>query len=187
MIFVTVGNSIKGVEFHRLIRKIDEIAGELKEEVVAQIGFIEERSQHIQCFSYLNYVEILRYFQTASLIIGHCGVGTVINALAFNKPVILVPRSRAYGEHIDDHQYELANKLRGMEGIFVVDDVNDLEKTILEVKRLLEKRNLKPHFSEERARLLSFLKGYVQSAKATLGPGSSGQVSRHVSKHFRLL
>jgi len=26
MIFVTVGNSIKGVEFHRLIREMDDIA-----------------------------------------------------------------------------------------------------------------------------------------------------------------
>ena len=32
MIFVTVGNSIKGVEFYRLIQKIDEIAGDLNEE-----------------------------------------------------------------------------------------------------------------------------------------------------------
>ena len=169
MIFVTVGNSIKGVEFHRLIQKIDEIAKNLKEEVVAQIGFIEQPPQNIRCFGYLNYVEILRYFQTASLIIGHCGVGTVINGLAFRKPIILVPRSKAFGEHLDDHQHELANKLKGMEGIFVVDDIDDLEKTIVHVRSLLEQRRVEPHFSEERQRLLSFLKNHVQARKTRLG------------------
>lgn len=48
MIFVTVGNSIKGVEFHRLIKEMDGIAHDLNEEVVAQIGFIEEPPQHIK-------------------------------------------------------------------------------------------------------------------------------------------
>ena len=168
MIFVTVGNSIKGVEFHRLIKEMDGIAHDLNEEVVAQIGFIEEPPQHIKSFSYLNYVEILEYFKRASMIVGHCGVGTVINGLAYGKPIILVPRSRAYGEHIDDHQFELADQLKGMEGIFVVEDIGQLRTTILEVKGLLEKRRLEPCFSNERNRLLAFVKNYVETCKNDL-------------------
>jgi len=169
MIFVTVGNSIKGVEFHRLIKEMDGIARDLKEEVVAQIGYIENPPRHIQSFSYLTYVEIMEYFKRASMIVGHCGVGTVIHALTYGKPVILVPRSKTYGEHIDDHQAELANKLRGREGIFVVDQMDQLRKTILEVKHLVEKRGLQPLFSDERNRLLSFLEVYVRRCKAELG------------------
>jgi len=166
MIFVTVGNSIKGVEFHRLIRKIDEIAEELKEEVVAQIGFIEERPKHLRFFSYLNYTEVLHYFRAASIIIGHCGVGTVLNGLSYQKPVILVPRSSAYGEHIDDHQFELARKLRGMKGIFVVENIDDLKETILQVKEQLSRGQCESRFSRERDRLLSFLGSHVKSCKA---------------------
>jgi UDP-N-acetylglucosamine transferase subunit ALG13 len=165
MIFVTVGNSIKGVEFHRLIKEMDGIAHDLNEEVVAQIGFIEEPPQHIKSFSYLNYVEIVEYFKRASMIVGHCGVGTVINGLAYGKPIVLVPRSRAYGEHIDDHQFELADQLKGMEGIFVVEDISQLRRTILEVKRRLEEKRLEPHFSHERTRLLTFFKNYVETCK----------------------
>ena len=165
MIFVTVGNSIKGVEFHRLIRMMDEIAEEMKEEVVAQIGFMEERPKHLWFFSYLNYTEVLHYFQTATLIIGHCGVGTIINGLAYQKPIILVPRSSAYGEHIDDHQFELARKLRGMEGIFVVENIDALKGTILEVKERLSRGQCEPRFSPERTRLLSFLGSYVKSCR----------------------
>jgi beta-1,4-N-acetylglucosaminyltransferase len=169
MIFVTVGNSIKGVEFHRLIREMDDIARDLGEEVVAQIGFIEQPPQHIQSFSYLSLVDILDYFKRATMIVGHCGVGTVIHALTYGKPMILVPRSKSYGEHIDDHQAELANKLRGKEGIFVVDEMGQLRETILNVKHLVEEKGLQPRFSPERSRLLSFLKDYLRRRKAESG------------------
>jgi UDP-N-acetylglucosamine transferase subunit ALG13 len=168
MIFVTVGNSIKGVEFHRLIREMDDIARDLKEDVIAQIGFIEDPPRHIRSFSYMNYVEIQGYFRQASIIVGHCGAGTVINGLAYGKPIILVPRSKARGEHIDDHQFELARKLKGMEGIFVVEDIGQLRPTILEVKGLLERKGLQPHFSNERARLLTFMKNYVEAIRSEL-------------------
>ena len=169
MIFVTVGNSIKGVEFHRLIQEMDSIARDLNEEVVAQIGTIEDPPRHIQWFSYLNYVEIMEYFKRASMIVGHCGVGTVIHALTFGKPMILVPRSKTHGEHIDDHQTELAGKLRGREGFFVVDQMGQLRETILRVKHLVEEKRLRPRFSHERSRLLSFLREDVKRRKAELG------------------
>jgi beta-1,4-N-acetylglucosaminyltransferase len=169
MIFVTVGNSIKGVEFHRLINKIDEIAMELQEEVVAQIGFIDTYPKHIKWFAYLSFTEVLAYFEKASIIIGHSGVGTVITAITYKKPLIIVPRSSSFGEHFDDHQLEFAEQLRGMDGIFVVEDIENLKKTVLEVREQIRQSTVQPHFSEERQRLLSFIKGYVQEYKATSG------------------
>jgi len=162
MIFVTVGNAIKGGEFHRFVRRIDEIAQDLNEEIVAQIGFIDELPRNIRSFSHLNYVEVQRYFREASIIVGHCGTGTVITALTYGKPIILVPRTKAYEEAIDDHQFELADKLKGMEGIFIVDDLNRLKETILHVKTLMETKRIEPSFSQERGRLLSFIRTFVR-------------------------
>jgi UDP-N-acetylglucosamine transferase subunit ALG13 len=114
-------------------------------------------------------VEIMEYFKRASMIVGHGGVGTVIHALTYGKPLILVPRSKAHGEHIDDHQAELAEKLRGREGIFVVDQMVQLRETILEVKHLVGAKGLQPRFSHERDRLLSFLGDYLKRCGAELG------------------
>lgn len=168
MIFATVGNSIKGVEFYRLINKIDEIALELNEEIVAQIGFIDQYPKNIKWFSYLNFNEILSYFEKASIIIGHGGVGTVINAVTYKKPLIIVPRSSIHGEHLDDHQRELAAKLRGLRGIFVVDDIEDLKTTVLEVKERIDKNLIEPSFSEERQILLRFVEGYVREVSRSV-------------------
>jgi len=171
MIFVTVGNSIKGVEFRRLIQEIDRIARDLNEEIVAQIGSIDESPRNIRCFSYLNYIEIQDYFRKASIIVGHCGTGTVINALTHRKPIILVPRSKAYGEHIDNHQFELAKKLKGMEGIFIVEDLHQLKRTILDVSTLLQTGRIEPSFSQERGRLLSFIRTFVRRCADELPNG----------------
>jgi UDP-N-acetylglucosamine transferase subunit ALG13 len=168
MIFVTVGNSIKGVEFYRLVNKIDEIALELNEEVVAQIGFIDQYPKNIKWFPYLSFTEVLSYFENASIIIGHGGVGTVINAITFNKPLIIVPRSSMYGEHLDDHQMELAVKLRSLKGIFVVDGIENLKTTVLEVREGITRNLIVPTFSDERKRLLNFIKDYVHDSLAYL-------------------
>jgi len=168
LIFVTVGNSIKGVEFHRLIDKINGIAEDLQEEIIAQIGFIDEHPKNIKWFSYLSFNEVLSYFKQASIIIGHGGVGTIINAITYKKPLIIVPRSSTYGEHLDDHQLELAEQLRGLEGIFVVEDIEKLKTTVLEVRDRISKNLIEPHFSEERQLLLKFIKSYVHESRESL-------------------
>ena len=112
----------------------------------------------------MSFTEVLSYFQQASVIIGHGGVGTVINAITYKKPLIIVPRSSSYGEHFDDHQLELAVQLRDLEGIFVVDDIEQLESTIKKVKDLIGKNLIDPHFSRERDRLLGYIRTYVKES-----------------------
>jgi len=169
MIFVTVGSAPWGIEFKRLIGKLDEIALELREEIVAQIGVVENPPKHVKWFTHKNFIDIVEYFKNASIVVGHCGTGTILNALTYQKPVILVPRRNQHGElDKDDHQFELASRLRGMEGIFVVNEMNDLKGTIQKVQTLLQERKLQLGFSEERKRLLSFLKDYVRDYRLQL-------------------
>ncbi len=169
MIFVTVGAAVEGMEFDRLMNKIDEIAKELDEEIIAQIGSIKKPPENIKWFRYMNFQDILEYFRGASFVIGHCGTGTVLNALKFNRPIIVVPRRMEFKEHdMDDHQLELADRLKDMRGVFVVNDIEELKETILKVKELLRKGELEPSFSQERDNLLRFLKDYVRDCRIQL-------------------
>jgi len=45
---------------------------------------------------------------SADLLIGHCGVGFLKDCLNCGRLAYYLPRSASYGEHIDDHQSELA-------------------------------------------------------------------------------
>jgi len=161
MIFVTIGSAVKGIEFTRLIKKMDDIAGKLDEEVVMQIGTVPYEPQQAKYFRYASYQENLSYFQKASLVIGHGGTGTILNALRFQVPIVVVPRRHHYGEHVDDHQVELAQRLVGNELIKVVYELENLESA---VKEMLERGNRvdKGRTYAEREALIKTLKDFVE-------------------------
>ncbi len=151
---------VKVNEFTRLIKKMDEVAGRLDEEVVMQIGSVPYEPQHAKYFSHTSYQESLSYFQRASLVVGHGGAGTILNALKFGVPIVVVPRSQHYGEHFDDHQMELAQRLVGNELIRVVYDVEEIESAVREMLdrgRKLDKG--KAHV--ERDALIKTIRGFV--------------------------
>ncbi|MBO9531418.1 MAG: hypothetical protein J7513_00385 [Solirubrobacteraceae bacterium] len=53
------------------------------------------------------------YCKQADLVIAHAGVGSALTALEAGRQPVLVPRERAHGEHIDDHQPFVADELEG--------------------------------------------------------------------------
>lgn len=130
MIYVTVGAGVGGQEFDRLIKKMDEIAPHFEEEFIVQLGASRYIPQNMKWFDYVPYEESLEYFRKAQLVIGHCGAGTIVNALNFGKTLIVVPRIVKFNEHSDDHQLEMAALLERSQTARVVYDVEDLESVI---------------------------------------------------------
>lgn len=151
---------VKVNEFTRLIKKMDEVAGRLDETVVMQIGSVPYKPQNAKYFSHTSYQECLSYFQNATLVVGHGGAGTILNALRFHVPIVVVPRSQLYREHFDDHQIELAQRLVGNELIKVVYDIEELESA---VKEMLEKGKKIDRWktSHERKALIKTIKEFV--------------------------
>lgn len=127
MIFVTVSGM--SLPFWRLIKKMDEIAGRIDEEVLIQ-GGAEYNAVNARYVKYLRREEASDTIRDARLVIAHAGAGTLIKAIAFNTPIVIVPRLKKLKEHHSDHQLELAEKLEGREGIKVVYDVDELEASL---------------------------------------------------------
>ncbi len=132
MIFVTVGTHNQG--FDRLVKKMDEIAGDLEEEVVIQRGHTSYEPRNARFFDFASREEMEEWVDKADIIVTHGGAGSIIFALSKNKPVVVVPRLRRYGEHVNDHQIELAKALEKKGRVKAVLDVEDLNRCIQEVK-----------------------------------------------------
>ena len=130
MIFVTIGNEQKH-KFTRLLKKVDEIAPEISDEVVMQMGFDSYKPDHCRYFSFVPHDQYLDLFKKAKLIISHCATGPIIYARKFNKPIILFPRRADFKEHIDNHQMETAQSVEGIKGIHVVYHEDELKETII--------------------------------------------------------
>ena len=66
-------------------------------------------------------------------------MGTIILCKEYGVPILILPRRRAYGEHMNDHQLEIARALEKKEAehIYVVYGEHQLKESIL---KILERR-----------------------------------------------
>lgn len=139
MIFVTVGTHTQS--FNRLLKKIDELIekGKIKEKVIAQIGYSTYKPKNYEYFTFTSEEKILELNKKASLIITHAGVGSIITALQFRKPIVVIPRLKKFNEHVNDHQLQIAKVFKKERKILACFDIKNLEKVIKLAKKFKPK------------------------------------------------
>jgi UDP-N-acetylglucosamine transferase subunit ALG13 len=115
VIFVAVGTQFP---FDRLIRYVDEWAGKNQVQGMAQIAGGEYLPQHLQWERFLPATDFNQHLQAASLIISHAGMGNIITALENQKPIIVMNRQHALGEHRNDHQLDGLEWMGKLPGVY---------------------------------------------------------------------
>ncbi|GIZ52521.1 glycosyltransferase [Noviherbaspirillum aridicola] len=124
MIFVTVGTQLP---FDRLVAAVDRWAQDHPDEkVFAQIGPTSNRPVHFDSADFVAPGRANELFQQASLIVSHAGMGSILTALRYRKPILLMPRRAALGEHRNDHQVATAKWVGGRAGLAVAWDEDEL-------------------------------------------------------------
>lgn len=116
MIFVTVGTQLP---FDRLIDTVDNWCSQSSVKVFAQIGPSSKSYQNVTHKPFLEPIEFDQYFNDADLIIAHAGMGSILTALTYGKPLIIMPRKASLGEHRNDHQIGTARQFSSRPGITV--------------------------------------------------------------------
>ena len=76
----------------------------------------------------------------ADVVIGHSGIGSAISALEAGRCPVLVPREQIHGEHVDDHQRQIARQL-SERGLAITSSVDDLTMEHLEAAAALRAAN----------------------------------------------
>ncbi len=152
MILVTVGMHPMG--FERLVRKMDEIAAELEDEVIMQIGGTKYAPRNAKHFNFTTEQEMRELCQKARIVVTHGGVGSILEAIKSEAIVIAVPRLKKLGEVIDDHQSCLVRELEKEGKLAAVYDIDMLEEA-------LQRENVEPSKLANDRRLINALKDYV--------------------------
>lgn len=125
MIFVSVGTQLP---FDRMVRAVDEWAADNRDaEIVGQIGRGSYVPQHFKYESFIAPDPYRQLQARTSLFVSHAGMGAILGALELGKPLIIMPRLAAQGEHRNDHQLATVSYFRGKEGIYVADNENELK------------------------------------------------------------
>jgi UDP-N-acetylglucosamine transferase subunit ALG13 len=128
VIFVTVGSNFP---FDRLVRAVDAWAEGRGEDVLAQTGAGGGYApRNLRSVARLDRAAFDATVAGARLVIAHAGVGSVVTAARFGRPVVAMPRRRHLGEHTSDHQVETAGWLRAKPGVWIADDETGLAEAI---------------------------------------------------------
>lgn len=108
-IFLTVGSS--DYKFNRLIEWADDLAKTKNYEIFGQIGTSSYIPQHFKYKEFLSTEEMKKQLKKCSIVLTHGGSGSIFNSIHEKKLVIVIPRLKKCGEHVDNHQLELANRI----------------------------------------------------------------------------
>lgn len=107
MIFVTVGTT--KFPFDRPLKATDEamIGLDRKEKLVVQAGKSDYKFKYedTEIFEEIPFGKMSAYFKKAKIVVTHGGPATIFLSLKYskNKPLV-VPRSKRFNEHVDNHQ-----------------------------------------------------------------------------------
>jgi UDP-N-acetylglucosamine transferase subunit ALG13 len=130
VIFVTVGNFMP---FPRLIEGMADLKarGAISDDVVLQVARMSDfRADGCRVAQFIAPGEFERLMRDAHVVVTHGGCGTIIQALRAGKVPVVMPRQRRCGEHVDDHQVELARALAAEGRIVLAMETSDLGSAI---------------------------------------------------------
>lgn len=66
----------------------------------------------------------------ARVFVAHAGMGSIISAIEAGKPLLMLPRRHALGEHNNDHQLGTAASIGNRPGLHVAADATDLQTRV---------------------------------------------------------
>jgi UDP-N-acetylglucosamine--N-acetylmuramyl-(pentapeptide) pyrophosphoryl-undecaprenol N-acetylglucosamine transferase len=95
-------------------------------DVVWQVGETDVAHLPITPVKTMSSRDLQESMRRADLVVAHAGIGSALAALEVGKCPVLVPRELRYGEHVDDHQRQIAAALE-RRGLAIDRPVDDLQ------------------------------------------------------------
>jgi UDP-N-acetylglucosamine--N-acetylmuramyl-(pentapeptide) pyrophosphoryl-undecaprenol N-acetylglucosamine transferase len=145
-VVVTLG-TWRGYDFSRLVRRLLKVIP-ADAEVLWQVGDTDVAALGIEGIDTMPEAELTAAMREADVVIAHAGVGTTLAAFEVGRCPVLVPRRLAFGEHVDDHQSQIASQLaeRGL-AISVEADAVEHEHLVAASRRRVTQPADAPRFA----------------------------------------
>ena len=116
-----------------MIREVEKLASDY--EIIVQAGHSPYKSDKMAIFDFISGEKLNDLYERATYIITHAGAGSMLQAIKAKKITIAFPRLQKYGEHVDDHQLQLAEKLKSLGYLSVFYDGDEMIDVFNEAKK----------------------------------------------------
>ena len=162
MIFVITGT--EKFSFDILIKEIDRLAASVffKEKVFVQLGSCLYEPKHCEWRRFLSFGEMCEKIEEAETVIAHAGAGITLLCIQMGHKPLLIPRRKAFGEHVDDHQVSFARKFETTGMVSVIYEMEDI--SIRYPQANYKKVHLKRQGSRDQ--LIKYLDSFVESSSS---------------------
>lgn len=142
MILCTLGTHAQ--PFDRALDWILPLAED--EELVVQHGHTPPRPavRGVRWEHGLAYEELLTLVREASAVVAHAGVGSMMTARTCGVVPVVIPRRASEGEHVDDHQLEVARMLGAAGAVVPCSHAEELRPAVERARRArCERQNVR--------------------------------------------
>jgi beta-1,4-N-acetylglucosaminyltransferase len=83
-----------------------------------------------------------RFIRNSTAVISHSGMGTIEIALRYEKPMLVVPRLKKFGEVVNDHQAAIAKRFESSGYLLTAYDEKDIQRKIMELKTFIPQKRV---------------------------------------------
>lgn len=133
-LFVPLGT--QKFPFGRIITALNELVrqGKYSSEAIVMQSALYPVKPEFTHFGLIPHEEFNRYMQEAEVVVTHSGVNSIISCMELGKPLVVCPRLHEYGEHVDNHQLEIAKLMHEKYDVLTCMDMQDLPTLIEKAK-----------------------------------------------------
>ncbi len=127
-IFVTLGT----IRPYRFDSAVDAVlaTGLVNETTVWQLGCTKRQNLPGQVFETVDDDDFEKFIREADVVITHSGVGSILRILELGKFPVVLTRRKDRGEHVDDHQVQIAELVRNNQIAYAL-DVDELTREVV--------------------------------------------------------
>ena len=145
--------------FDRLVRAVDAWAGARgRGDVFAQIGPTDYRPEHVEHTQFLEPEEFRERVASATVLVAHAGMGSILTALEAGKPILVMPRRGDLHETRNDHQVATAERFGQRGAVAVAMDEDELAARLDELGSVEPGAKIGPYATPE---LIDAIRGYI--------------------------
>lgn len=127
MIFVALGTDEH--PFRRAVDIVAPLAGE--HELVVQHGHTTPTGiPGARWLEFMPYEDVVATMTGSDAVVCHSGVGTIMTALGCGKRPLVLVREARHGEHVDDHQRQIAKALSDRGLVITITSTGELRAAL---------------------------------------------------------
>lgn len=118
----------------RLLNDVEKLATKYPHlRFIAQTGPDAFESDYINTQQWMQTAQFERHVAESDVFISHAGMGNILLAAQYQKPIIIMPRLASLNEHINDHQASTAKAMQDKSFIRVVNNGQQLKAAMFDV------------------------------------------------------